>query len=287
MDVLNSSAVKVSLEEPTSKFLEMMAFLRNFGTDTAHLIHVTSRSSAKHVQQARDRLEELGQAVSELGIAVQTHVHHGPVPSTFVEVAERHEAGYVSVFWVRQPVLRTALLGSVDADILRLSNLPVCIYNARLFKPAVELESVLYATDFKDTDNVIMPYLVDERFKARKLYLLHVGHRAPDPTTENRRKEDALANLQRLARECEHAYDEVEVIETLGRARREIVKQAASLGVDLIVAGKSQQTGAVRQIVGSTADVLPHRAKCSVFIIPGTPRRLPPRGEPSSGGQGP
>ena len=267
--MLNRSAVKVSLEEPRKKFLEMIAFLRNFGTRAVHLVHVAPGGSAKHLQKARDQLGEIGREVAEFGFEVQTHFSKGHAPSAFIGVAESQEVDYVSIFWVPKPVLRNALLGSIDADILRLSNLPVFIHNTKLFQSVVALESVLYATDFTYTDCAVMPYLVDSRFKAQKLYLLHVGDRAPDPATENRRKQQVLENLERLARECSHAYEEVEVIETIGLARREIVKQAAAHNVDLIVAGKSQDVSPVGQIIGSTAEILPHRAKCSVFIIPG------------------
>ncbi len=130
---------------------------------------------------------------------------------------------------------------------------------------------------------MVLPYLINRKFKARKLYLLHVGDRAPDPVTEEQRRQRVLDNLQRLARECAHAYEDVEVMQTIGLTRKQIVKQAGAKDVDLIVAGKSENPDVMSQVVGSTAEILPHKAGCSVFIIPGI-CRLPSAEE--EGGQG-
>ncbi|MCA1743899.1 MAG: universal stress protein, partial [Desulfovibrionales bacterium] len=61
----------------------------------------------------------------------------------------------------------------------------------------------------------------------------------------------------------------VEAIETRGSAGKQIVKQAAVLDVDLIVVGKSEKPNAMSQVVGSTAEILPHKTRCNIFIIPG------------------
>lgn len=274
-NVLQRAAVKVSLNEPKKKLLDMFAYMRNYGTSEVHLVHVRTRTNFREREKAEHALEELGTEVNELGMASAFSIRNGYAPRVMTEVAAKVRADYLALYWKPKALLRHALLGSIDSDILRMSNMPVFIYNPKLFRPVVELESVLYATDFRFTDAVAMPYLKSSRFKARILYLLHVGERAPDPDTEAARRESALENLRRLAGECAHAYDHVEVIETLGSVRSQIVRQAKAKKVDLIVAGKSDKPGTMSRLVGSTAEVLPHRAHCSVFIIPsvcGLPR---------------
>ncbi|MGE4470397.1 MAG: universal stress protein [Desulfovibrio sp.] len=273
--MLQRAAVKVSLTEPKKKFLDMLAFMRNFGTNEVHLVHVRTKTNYREREKAETALEELGTEINQLGMAVDFSIRNGYAPGVMTEVAATVQADYLALYWKPKALLRHALLGSIDSDILRMSNMPVFMYNPKLFRPVVELESVLYATDFQFTDAVVMPYLKSSRFKARTLYLLHVGERAPDPDTEARRRERALTNLERLAEECAHAYDQVEVIETLGLVRNEIVRQAKAKKVNLIVAGKSDKPNTMSRLVGSTAEVLPHRAHCSVFIIPnvcGLPR---------------
>ncbi|MFP4315096.1 MAG: universal stress protein [Desulfovibrionales bacterium] len=267
--MLHKAAVKIGFKEPKKRLFKMFKFLENFGTSEIHLVHVTTKSSMRHHEDARARLEEISLDVAKLGFTVKTHVRQGHLPTEFIDVAEAEGVDYLALYWIPFPMLRNALLGNMDSDILRLSCLPVFIYDPKLFKPAIELDSVLYATDFKHTDAVVLPYLVDSRFKARKLYLQHVGSRAPDPVTEERRRQHIVTNLQRLAHECAHAYDEIEIIETIGVARRQIVKQANANNVELIVIGKSGNLDAVSQFIGSTAENLPNKAKRNVFIIPG------------------
>jgi nucleotide-binding universal stress UspA family protein len=86
--------------------------------------------------------------------------------------------------------------------------------------------------------------------------------------TEEKRIESVRSNLERLGRECEHAYEKIELIDTIGFVRKEIIRHARSHNVDLIVVGKSERQDAMSRIIGSTAENLPHKAPCSVFIIP-------------------
>lgn len=268
--MLRRAAVKVSLKEPRQKLLDMVAFLKNYGTNEVHLIHVRTKTHYREREMVEEELEAIREQVEELGFSTHVHIRTGTAAVMLLDVAQEIQADYVSLCWTAKAVLRQALLGSVDSDILRMCNLPVFIYNPKMFKSVLELESVLYATDFQYTDAAVMPYLRHSRFKAKTLYLLHVGERAPDPATEERRKQRAVDNLERLADECRHAYDEIEVIDTIGMVRRQIVKQAKLKDVELIVVGKSEKPDTVSQMLGSTGEILPHKAACSVFIIPGS-----------------
>ncbi|GAB7023604.1 universal stress protein [Salidesulfovibrio brasiliensis] len=267
--MLQRAAVKTSLGEPRKKFLEMIEFLGNYGTKEIRLIHVRTKTNYRQREEAEEKLALLCAEIEQLGFSAESVIRNGSAPSVTIDVAEEVGADYLTIYWQPKALLRNALLGSIDSDILRMSNLPVFIYNPRLFRPVTELESVLYATDFKYTDAVIMPYLINSRFKAKHLYLLHVGERAPDPMTEEERKQRVVDNLQRLADECAHAYEEVEVIETIGRVYKQIVRQAKAKAVELIVVGKSENPDTMSRLIGSTAEILPHKAHCSVFVIPG------------------
>lgn len=267
--MLKRAAVKVSLKEPRQKFLDTVTFLKNFGTKEVHLVHVRTKSHYRDREQLENDLQELTLEVEALGLSAQFHIRTGNAALFTMEVAEEINADYVAICWTSKAMLRQALLGSIDSDILRMCNLPVFIYNPKRFRSVTELESVLFATDFKYTDAVVMPYLRDSRFKAHTLHLLHVGERAPDPETEERRKQVVHENLERLAEECRHAYDDVEVMETVGMVRREIVRQAKLKNVELIVVGKSEKPDAMSRMLGSTGEILPHKVACNVFIIPG------------------
>ncbi len=266
--MLQRAAVKISLKEPRKKLMEMFGFLGNFGTREIHLIHVPPKINAQQQADIEQKLEKISKDAGNFGLNVQTHIRCGHVPVVLNEIAEEKKTDYTALYWLSRSLFRTALFGHIESDILRLSNLPVFIYNPGLFKSTNGLEEVMYATDLKNTDAAVLPYLVDRRFTARRLYILHVGERAPDPDTEEMRRKRVLDSLDRLARACSHAYDSVQPVETIGAPHKQIVKQAALQNVDLIVVGKSEKHDPLSQMVGSTAEILPHRSGRSVFIIP-------------------
>lgn len=266
--MLHKAAVKTSLNEPRRKLLEMIAQLKHFGTTHVHLVHIRTRSSYRDRESAEEQMERLVPAIEKMGLAVDYSIRNGHAPTEIIRVAEEAGAAYIAILWEPKALLRQALLGSIDSDILRLSNLPTFLYKPSLIGESPKIERVMYATDLQHTDATVMPYLRDSRFRAHTLYLLHVGHRAPDPETEEQRRETLRAGLQRLAAECAHAYDTLEVIESIGMVTKTIVKQARAKGANLIVVGKSDDPDAMTRIVGSTAEMLLHKAPCSVFIIP-------------------
>lgn len=274
--MLSTALVKVSLKEPPGRVVEMVGALRSFGTQEVYLVHVRTSDGGAFPEKKRALLERIREKAEGLGIAAEVHVLQGHAPSRILQAAWQLGADYIAVAWVHKAVLRQALMGSIDGDIVRMSDSPVFIFKRRFLGRTHKLDSVLYATDFQATDARVMPYLENKEFQARALHMLHVGERAPDPETDEKRRERVLDNLNRLANQCAHAYDSVKTLESVGPVRRTIVKTAKTAGVDLVVVGKTDHPDIFRKITGSVADQLPHRAPCSVFIIPGSgPGRRP------------
>jgi nucleotide-binding universal stress UspA family protein len=274
--MLKTALVKVSLREPPGRLAEMLAALRSFGTRVVHLVYVRTSDGRTFSERKRAKLERIREEAEAAGLGADVHVMAGQAPSRVLEAASRFQADYIAIAWLHKAVLRQTLLGSIDGDIVRMSGAPVFIFKRRFLGRTESLDSVLYATDFQDTDGRVMPYLRNKDFQARTLYMLHVRERAPDPDTDDARRRKVLANLRRLAGECAHAYENVETLEALGPVRRTIVSTAKATGVDLIIVGKVDNPDMVKKLTGSVADQLPHRSPCSVFIIPGYGPARPP-----------
>jgi nucleotide-binding universal stress UspA family protein len=274
--MLKTALVKVSLREPPGRVAEMLAALRSFGTRAVHLVYVRTSDGRIFSEKRRATLERIREEAEASGLAADVHVMAGQAPSRVLEAASRFQADYIAIAWLHKAVLRQTLLGSIDGDIVRMSGAPVFIFKRRFLGRTESLDSVLYATDFQATDGRVMPYLRNKDFQARTLYMLHVRERAPDPDTDDDRRQKVLANLRRLARECAHAYENVETLEALGPVRRTIVSTAKATGVDLVIVGKVDNPDMVKKLTGSVADQLPHRSPCSVFIIPGYGPPRPP-----------
>jgi nucleotide-binding universal stress UspA family protein len=266
--MLHTAAVKVGLNEPRGKFLDMLRLLQSFGTTRLHLIHVHSGSNTEF-ERKKEQLEMLAGEVRELGFTVETAAERGAPARKTVALAHELEVDYLALYWLPKPLLVQAIMGSIDADILRLSDIPVFVYNRSLMQASTHIGRVLYATDFKATDANVLPYLKARDFQAEELYVLHVGERAPDPAAEHARQDCVEQNLDRLARECEEAYDTVHPLQVVGSKLSQILRQARRVGADLIVIGKRDNPSPLGNILGSTADALPGKSRRSVFIVPG------------------
>ncbi|MGM0440779.1 MAG: universal stress protein [Chlamydiota bacterium] len=267
--MLKKALIKVTFKEPLNYFHDMMALLKGCGTRKLFLVHVKNSNNNFTHKKISDKLEELSEKARELGFEVETLIKKGGVASKILEAAKELEVNYIVIYWMRPGIIKQAVLGSPDADILRRSDLPTFVYNrGYIGAGSTKLERVLYATDFKYTDQKVMPYLLNKYFKADTLYLLHVGKRAPDPYTEEARRKKAKDKLQTLAEECQDAYNEIKTLDLVGGIKAQIVAQAKKNNADLIVVGKLDTHNPFKKIMGSTAEVLPNRAKCSVFIIP-------------------
>ncbi|MFP4475492.1 MAG: universal stress protein [Desulfatibacillaceae bacterium] len=274
--MLKRAVIPLGLKEPLHKVLSMARCTRSFGTEELLLVHVLSSHSPKALTRREEQLKTYADALVGEGFTVRSRFRTGqPVPE-ILTAADSLEADYLALAWDRQGVLKRALMGSIQEDVLRLTRVPVYVHKSRdLLDRKTSLDAVLYATDFKSTDAKVMPYLVDSDFAAETLYLLHVGERAPDPDTEAMRRERALKNLERLAGQCRHAYTEVIPLEAVGPTNKVIVRQAHRNKVDLVVLGKADSVHPLRQIIGSTAEAIPNRVRCSVFLVPSIRKRRP------------
>jgi nucleotide-binding universal stress UspA family protein len=268
--MLRKAAIKVGLAEPRAKFLEMIDFLKQFGTQHVRLVHVmTGTGEARH-DQIQGKLDDLASDASALGFEVDTAIRHGHAASQIIEAAREFEADYICIYWMPKNVFHQAIMGSIDLDILRMSDTPVFVHNRSLLGTAPkEFGKVLYATNFTATDAMVMPYLRSPDFSANKLIFLHVGERAPDPYAEQKRKDKVKAALDRLASECTESFTEIETLDIVGRSRKVILKMANAYDVDVIVLGKSDNPNPLENLLGSTAETVARKARRSVFIVTG------------------
>jgi nucleotide-binding universal stress UspA family protein len=269
--MLRKAAVKVGLSEPRAKFLEMINFLKYFGTQSIQLIHVmTGTAQARH-DHVRGQMDALAAEVKALGFEVEAVIKHGHAATQIIDSAHELDVDYICIYWMPKNAFSQAIMGSIDLDILRMSDVPIFVHNRSLLGGApTEFGSVLYATNFKATDALVMPYLKNKDFRAEKLAILHVGDRAPDPYAEQKRRDKVQTALDRLASECRESFTEIETLDIVGSSRKVILKMANTFDVDVIVLGKSDNPDALENLLGSTAETVARKANRSVFIVTGS-----------------
>lgn len=257
----------VSLKESENQIEGIIDLLQHFSTEQICLLHVKEKENA----EAWRKLEKSAETLKEYGFQVETYVRSGHIPTTICDFAREQASDFIILPWKTKMIVHRALLGNNVRDVIRLSNRPVAVYKdswSSKRRGQQGIKSIMYATAFKATDRVVMPYLKYEGIKADTLYLLNVGERAPDPEAEKKRRELVTENLENIAGECADCYKNIEKIADLGRPYRRILYQARSKGADLVIAGKYDKASPFSAIMGSIAEHLPHRSPCSLLVVP-------------------
>ncbi|MFP4010801.1 MAG: universal stress protein [Spirochaetaceae bacterium] len=266
--MLDTALLPLRGREPAGRVDEILDFLAERGSTSVVLLSVTGGGTS-HRKRTEGRLDAVAVRARERGLEPRVLVRSGSTATEIVAVSGEEDVGVITIMWKRKTWLQRSVLGSVTADVVRLSDIPVLVLKHQWVEPAEPREmTVLYATDFQATDADISPYLRSPGLSAPRLHLFHAGRRAPDPEAERRRRGTAQEALSRLAREFAGNFGQVDVSQAVGNPRRRIVREARQVGASLIVVGKADAPRGLQAVLGSTAEELPHSAGCSVLIIP-------------------
>ncbi len=202
---------------------------------------------------------------------IEDVVRQGSPALEICRMAQKRQTRFIAIPWKKKDFLQRTLLGSTTQDVVRLSLLPVFVYKGEVSgKKPGDLRNMLYAANFDQSHERIMDYLRTRDMEATNLYAVHVGERAPDPMTEQARREAVFNRLNDLLGECADWFHTLEPVSLVGNPRREILRAARKYRADVIIMGKFSHGGTMEKLVGSTAEAVTHKARCSVLIVPGT-----------------
>lgn len=266
--MLKTTLLPLSLNERYQHLSEMAAYLRHFETEKVYLCHILESEHKKEKDKIRSTLEHVAGLMEEQGLSVETVIRRGNVAEKVCRLTTELKVDFISIKWRNKNVIKRSILGSPDVDILRICDVPTLIYKTRPFlQSGSKLRSVLYATDFQETDRKVLPYLQATPINVDTLYLFHVRRRAPDPETDARQLEMVESKLNKLSKECLQSYKKIEHSVATGSVRYQIPRKVRQLNVDLVVIGKRDKMNPLEKIIGSTAESLPHKSRCPVLII--------------------
>lgn len=258
----------VSFHESMKRLQDLARFLRKFGTTRVVLLHVVSSGLARS-SQTTERMERIRNEVGPLFEETETIVGQGSPALEICRVAEERQTRFIALPWKRKDFLQRTLLGSTTQDVVRLSTLPVFVYKGEVSgKKPGDLRRILYAVNFDQSHRRILEYLRTRELTATDLYAVHVGERAPDPVTEQARREGVFNRLNELLGECADWFHTLEPVSLVGNPKRELLKAAKRNRADVIIMGKFSHGGALEKLVGSTAETVTRKARCSVLIVP-------------------
>lgn len=266
--MLRKTLLPLSLKEQHHKLLELAGFLVRFGTASVSLCHIINGGGRNRRHKVEQALNEIAEKFKTHGFSTEVIIREGPVAGEICNLVEEVGADFISIPWKKKNVIKRTILSSPDIDILRICSYPTFIFKSRSYlQNDSKLDSIVYATDCKETDQKVLPYLTSVPFGAETLYFLHVRERAPDPVTDKQRHREVLAKLDQLAAQCRSRYNRVETVLSIGPNRTGIVRSVRKFDTDLIIIGRNDKQKPMDKILGSTAELLPHKVHSSVLIV--------------------
>lgn len=264
--MLKTTLLPLSLNESRQRLADMAGFITYFKTEKVYLCHIMTGNDKK--QKALYALQEIGSLFENEGIKAEPVIQKGNIAEKVCMLANDLNVDYLSLKWQKKNIIKRTILGSPDADILRLCDVPALIYKSSSYLEAgSQLKTVMYATDFQETDRKVIPYLSTALEGVETLYILHVRDRAPDPKTDAKRLEQIESKIKRIADQCLENYTSIQPLITTGSVRYQLPRRALSNKVDLIVIGKHDKKRTMEKIIGSTAESLPYWSYNPILII--------------------
>ena len=224
-----------------------------------------ARSESQH-------LEPLAERAREAGVECEILVRQGLAPQLIVECAHEKKADRIVVGTRCPGTLGKILLGSVAEEVLRASEIPVCVVGPEVINKAFQgykIKTVLCATSLRDSCFGSVALATDVALQAgARLLLLHVMK--PSESAEvlaSRTIEQIEEDIKSLVPIEMRSQIVLEPMVVLGEPFEEILFQAKSQHVDLLVLG-AQEASVVSTITkhGVVYKVLAH-SPCPVLTL--------------------
>ena len=264
--MFKKALLPLDITETETEIVSKANYIKQLGIKYLRLLHVSSPGAGNN-EKIMDRLNNLGVLLHSFGYGITVEVREGYPPTEICGAAAREDIDLIFLPWRRKSKAYRTLLGSTAQEVVRLTDQPVFIYKDMPEYGEQNIDIVLYPTDLKGAAAGVVPYVKVFGEKASKLILLHVGRRAADPVSEEKRQREVRERMVELERIFSPGFKHVESHFGLGTPHSNILEQAKESKVDLIVMGRFTKTP-LNKIMGSTSVKVVDHARCSIMVIP-------------------
>lgn len=237
--------------------------------------------------RARHYLEDRAAQLS-IPNPVKPVVKFGDPATSIMEAAAAESADLIAMTTRGRSGLVRGLLGSVSDRVIQISQLPVLVTRPETATPYGEAASpftqVVVPLDGSERAELALPHaeVMAKAYGARLdlvrvVSLLQVGYAAEmyvppagyDPYSREELEKDAAEYLERVASAEQAKGFTVEHHVSYGNPRAQVVEIVSGLPGSLIVLTTRGHTGAVRWVLGSTADGLIRTAPVPTLVVRG------------------
>lgn len=224
----------------------------------------------------RERVEAFVRGAGATGGGkVVCHAEPGPADRVLLAVAARVKADLLLVGATRRGTLARTILGTTAQRVVRGAHVPLLVMREPITPPEGRSPRVLLTTDLSPLSAAVQEMgldtvaaLWDEVPEMRAL--LVVWHEAglSSIVSAERLREAATAELGAYLAERRPRGRPVEAAVAVGDPAKEIVREAAEWGADMLVLGTHGRSGTSRLLLGSVAESVLRTVLGNVLVIP-------------------
>ena len=231
-------------------------------------------------------LEEMQGLLERAGVSPEAHLiaQAGDAPTTIVDQALTTRADLIVIGTHGRGGFKRLILGSVSETVLHEAPCPVLTVSPQTdatSSDVVTFKRILCPIDFSPSALQALGFALDLARQAGGLVtLLHVIEWLPEeeprayahfniPEFRGYMVDDARQRLRSLVSEESRAWCEIDDTIVVGRAHREILREAEARSSDLIVMGAQGRGGVGLALFGSTTQQVVRGASCPVLTVRG------------------
>jgi nucleotide-binding universal stress UspA family protein len=209
------------------------------------------------------------------GARVVCHAEPGPADRVLLAVAARVRADLLLVGATRRGTLARTILGTTAQRVVRGAHVPLLVMREPITPPATRSPRVLLTTDLSPLSAAVqergldtVAALWDEVPEMRAL--LVVWHEAglSSIVSAERLLEAATNELDAYLAARRPRGRPVEAAVAVGDPAKEIVREAAEWGADMLVLGTHGRSGTSRLLLGSVAESVLRTVLGNVLVVP-------------------
>lgn len=265
---------------PSEELYVFLEELQEFGTEEVILSHVID--PGKDTLQAREEAEEhflnRVEELKEKGFKPQVEIPVGPPAEEVNRVAEREKVSLVLIGSRGKSKIKEMMLGSIAANIIRTSEVPVFIDKYRGQNDDYETMcpekfcKILYPTDFSKQSmkvyETIKELIKTKPEKFLEIVLCHVVDKGETQEEVENSKEKSREELEKLKGELEALGPKVQTFTAVGIPSENINNIAEEEKVTLVMIAARGAGGFKELFLGSTAENVARRSQRPVMLFP-------------------
>ncbi len=261
--MLNKVLLPIALPHDILDLIAASEYIADFCLEELILLHVVTTDLNRH--QLEKKLKHMVQTLNELKeYKTSYEIREGHLATEIISLAREKSVDLITVPTRQKNLLFRALFGSTSGDILRLTDMATLILKKYHDK---HLDTILFGTDFDEAAERVLPYVSFLGQKARRVVAVNVGKRASDPLAERKRQALVQEKLDALQEVLSADFEEVILIQEIGRPSTSIIQQAKKTRADLIIMGRFNRW-LKNKVLGSTAERVSQTAPVSVLLVP-------------------